>query len=257
MKFGQLMKSTRPNLVISNRYDTWMKDNGNPKYSEEALAFGMEQLTLQATPRDRRGTFSASSLNTCIRRQQFTFLGMPELPPTPRTAAIFQNGTFMHVRWQMAGLTEGFLSAAEVGVGKNDLGLSGTIDGIAHEGSIVEFKSINTFGFTSVAQFGPKEDHLAQAGTYLACTGAENVSFIYEDKNTQEYREFTKTKDELPIKEIAEQADRIQTMTAGKKLAEPLESCIDQEGYRFTGCVYRDRCLAIRGWDQAEEMAAR
>lgn len=253
MKFGSLIKTTRPDLIISNRYDAWMKENSNPTYSQEALDFGREQLMLQSKPRDRRGTFSASSLNTCQRRQQFTFLGMPELPPTPKTAAIFQNGTFMHIRWQMAGITEGFLKAAEVPVGENDLGLSGTMDAIAYEDSVVEFKSINTYGFGGIATFGPKEDHLAQGGTYVACTGAERVTFIYEDKNTQEYKEFVKTADELPIAEIWEQADRIQQMVIDKKLAEPLGSCIDQEGFRYNNCQFKDKCLAIRGWDEAEE----
>lgn len=252
MKFGELLKHNKPGLVISPRHDEWMKSNGNPKYSDAALKFGAEQMALQATPRDRRGTFSASSLNTCYRKQQFTFLGMPELPPTPKTAGIFQNGTFMHIRWQMAGLTEGWLWEGEVPLPENSLNLSGTRDGVAYDGSVVEFKSINTNGFARVNTFGPKEDHLAQVGTYVAAGGHDKAILIYEDKNTQEYKEFVIPAEELPLKEIEMQAHNIQNLTRAEQLHEPLSSCLAKEGYRYTSCPFRDRCLKIHNWDEAK-----
>ena len=255
MKFGTLGKATRPGLVVSPRHDKWMEQNSNPTYTQEALDFGREQLALQAKPRDRRGTYSASSLNTCKRKQQFTFIGLPELAYNAKTAGIFQNGTFMHIRWQMAGLTEGWMARAEVPVPKNDLGLSGTIDGISDESDVIELKSIHTNGFSNVATFGAKEDHIYQAGTYVACTDAERAIFIYEDKNTQEYKEIVLKRSELPIAEITENAQRLWDATDKRKLHEPLSSCEDREGWRYTGCPFRAQCLGIRDWDHAEELA--
>ena len=256
MKFGELIRSSRPDLIISRRYDAWMEKNSNPVYSSSALHFGLSALEAQAAPRDRRGTFSASSLDSCMRKQQFTFLGMPELPPSAKLAAIFQNGTFMHIRWQMAGLTEGWLAAAEVPVPSgNELKLSGTQDGIAYEGSIVEFKSINTNGFSNVATFGPKEAHLAQGATYAACTGAEKVTFIYEDKNTQEYREIVKTREELPIAEVTERASALWESVETESLAEPLHSCTTKTGQQYNSCQFRNVCLSVRGYEHAREVA--
>jgi hypothetical protein len=254
LKFGELIKKTNPGLVVSPRYDAWMTKNANPHYTAEALEHATKELAKQATPRDRRGTFSASSLNTCRRKQQFTFLGMPELPPTAKQAAIFQNGTFMHIRWQMAGISEGWLPQAEVPVPHNEMTLSGTMDGIAYDGTIVEFKSINTNGFSSVNTFGVKEDHLAQGGTYLACTDAEKVSFVYEDKNTQEYKEIVKTRDELPIREIKQQAEELWTETMAHRLYEPLGSCEEKTGFRYTNCPFREQCLKVRDWEHAQEI---
>lgn len=255
MKFGELLKHNKPGLVISPRHDEWMKCNSNPTYSKDALDFGMAQMAAQAVPRDRSGTFSASSLNTCRRKQQFTFLGMPELMPSSKTAGIFQNGTFMHIRWQMAGLTEGWLWEGEVPLPENSLGLSGTRDGVAYDGSVVELKSINTNGFARVNTFGPKEDHLAQAGTYVAAGGHDKAILIYEDKNTQEYKEFVIPAEELPLKEIETQAWEIQDMTKAEQLYEPLSSCLAKEGYRYTSCPFRDRCLKIREWDDVQDQS--
>src|SRR3954462_2316733 len=113
MKFSSLGKyQMDKGLVVSPRHEQWLQVNSDPIYSDEALAFGAKVLIDMGRPRDRRGTISASSAGSCRRKQQFTFLGLPELPPTPKLAQIFQNGTFMHIRWQMAGLTEGWLLAA-------------------------------------------------------------------------------------------------------------------------------------------------
>ena len=66
---------------------------------------------------------SASSLGLLSDdRQEFTWLGWCEMAPSPKTAQIFHNGNFMHLRWQMAGLTAGWLKDAEVPVPANDLG---------------------------------------------------------------------------------------------------------------------------------------
>ena len=256
MKFGEVVKLNKPDLVISARHEAWLKDNANPIYSPQALEFGKRELMKQAFPRDRRGTYSASSLNSCMRRQQFTFLGMPELRPTAKTASIFQNGTFMHIRWQMEGLTEGWLREAEAPLPQNLLHLNGTRDGIAHDGSVVELKSINTNGFSRVNTFGPKEDHLAQVGTYVAATGAHQAVLIYEDKNTQEYREFVVKGEDLPIAAIAERSRTIWDMTRAEQLAEPLEKCIDREGYRYNSCPFRNKCLETRDWDHAREQSS-
>lgn len=250
MKFGDLAKyKVGTDLVISARHDSWMEKNSNPVYSHQALAHASRELA--GKPRDRRGTISGSSLASCMRRQQFTFLGMPELPPTPRTAAIFHTGTFMHIRWQMAGLTEGWLISAEVPIPKNLYRLSGTMDGIAYDQSIVELKSINSNGFRSVNSFGPKEGHLKQGATYALTTGAEKVIFIYEDKDTQEYKEFVRYAEDLPLMDVLETSAKLWDMIDARVLAEPLQDCMAGVGYMYQGCPFRDRCMKVKGWDDA------
>jgi hypothetical protein len=256
VKFGDLAKyKIESDLVVSARHERWLETNSNPVYSEEALDFGREQLALQAKPRDRRGTISASSLGSCRRRQQFTFIGMPELPPSPKTAQIFQNGTFMHIRWQMAGLTEGWLEDAEVPVGNNDYGLSGTQDGIAYDDSVVELKSTNSNGFNRVMTFGPLGGHPFQVGTYVLTTGADKGVLLYENKDTQDWKEFVLTRDDLPLDEIEVANDFLWQAIAGKDLAEPLADCEAKTGYKYTGCPFRKQCLKIRSWEEAEEIA--
>lgn len=256
MKFGELMKVHKPDLVISKRYDAWVQRNSNPVYSEEALTFGREQLAAQASPRDRRGTVSASSSGKCMRRQQFTYLGMPEMAFSAKTSAILQNGTFMHIRWQMAGLTEGFLVEAEVPVPKNNsLRLSGTMDGIAYDGSIVEFKSANSGSFGRVVTFNePLHGHDIQLGTYMMVTGAEKGCLVYENKDTQEYKEIVITADEVQTVMIERKLEAMWQQITIEQLAEPLSAAYENKAPCST-CPFRDNCLKAKSWDHAKEIA--
>lgn len=256
MKFGDLGKyKIDKGLVVSPKHEKWMETNSNPVYSQRALDFGAWALEQQANPRDRRGTISASSLGSCRRRQQFTFLGMPELPPSTKLAGVFQNGTFMHIRWQMAGLTAGWMDNAEVPVGTNPYDLSGTQDGTTTNGEVIELKSTNSNQFNRIMSFGPIEGHTFQVGTYVLVTGAERGVILYENKDTQDYKEFVYDRDELPLQEIKEIAFGVWEKLDAKELAEPLDECEAKTGYRYSGCPFRDNCLKMKSWQQAEEVA--
>lgn len=253
MKFSQLIKHEKPELEISSRHESWLFENGNPEYSPEAIRFLNEQM--RATPRDRRGTVSASSLGSCRRRQIFTFLGMAQLPPSPRTASIFQNGTFTHLRWQMAGLTEGWLSEAEIPIGENKLNLSGTMDGISDSDSVVEFKSINSYGYRGVMQFGVKHEHKMQVGTYMVATGRDKSLVVYENKDTQEFVELVVHLDQEIVDEVAASTETIWGYIEKSELPEPMPKCEERTGVMFNNCPYRGVCLQIRDWEQAVEIS--
>lgn len=255
VRFSELSKyRADTQLVISARHEAWLKDNPNPTYSKRAVKHAEAEFRAQANPRDRRGTVSGSSLGKCKRRQQFTFLGMPELPPSAKTAQIFQNGFFMHLRWQMAGITEGWLAAAEIPVAANPFRLSGTMDGIAYDGSVVEFKSCHTNDFSRVNSFGPLAGHEFQLATYVLTSDAEKGVFIYEDKNTQEFKEIVKYADELPLVEVAEESAKLWDANDARVLIEPLESCMAGER-PYNSCQFKNVCMALKSWEEAENVA--
>jgi hypothetical protein len=174
---------------------------------------------------------------------------MPKLPPTAQSAMRMHNGAMMHLRWQMAGLTEGWLGDAEVPVHSERLGLKGTMDGILFNDAIVELKSINAHGFSRVATFGPLVPHLFQMATYMLCTGRKQGVFIYENKNDQDYREIPVTAEEVPLAEAEIAAGLVWQTITKRELVEPLSKCLDREGWMYNYCPFRDRCLGIRTWE--------
>ena len=72
--------------------------------------------------------------------------------------------------------------------------------------------------------------------------------FIYENKDTQEYKEIVVARSDLPISEARGLSEQMTQANYEQKLAEPLENCIDQKGWKYTSCPFRDRCLEIREW---------
>jgi hypothetical protein len=249
MKFSETLKSTDPQLVVSKRHEAWLADNDHPQYSSLALSFAVKMLS--STDRVRRGTVSASSLGECSRYQQFVYLGMPRLPPTPQAAMRMHNGSMMHLRWQMAGLSEGWLKDAEVPVSHPVLRLTGTMDGVLYDGSILELKSINAHGFSRVTTFGPLVPHLFQMATYMLCTRRTSGVFVYECKDNQEYKEITVSSEDMPLAEVQQAALEVWKKIEGRELVEPLGDCIDQKGWKYNSCPYRDRCLGITSWEEA------
>jgi hypothetical protein len=255
MKFGSLAKTYDRELIISRRHEEWMVGQDNPHYSDEAIAFAQRQFIAERTPRDRTGSVSASSLGKCLRRQQFVFLGFPQKDTSTKTNAIFQNGTFMHIRWQMAGITAGWLKAAEVPVQENEFRLAGTMDGVCYEDSIVDFKSAASHNFNRAMTFGPLFGHEEQIATYVLAQGAEKGILLYENKDTQEYTEIVLPREKLPLETIQIRANLLWESMESKTLVEPLEQAYEKKTPCST-CPFVDFCLSVQSWSQAEEMAA-
>jgi hypothetical protein len=248
MRFAETIKLNASNLAVSRRHDAWLEKEDHPVYSDRALAFAMVQLG--GKDRVRTGTLSASSLGECRRYQQFVYAGMRKLPHDQKNAMKMQNGAFMHLRWQMAGLTEGWLVEAEVPVQSDTFHLQGTMDGIVYDQSILELKSINMNGFSRVQTFGPLVPHLFQMATYMLCTGRERGVFIYECKDNQEYKEIPVGLEDVPLDEAKQRAHGMWESVQAQRLDEPLEKCIDRTGYLYKSCPFRDRCLTIHGWGE-------
>jgi hypothetical protein len=249
VRFSETTKLTAPDLVISRRHEEWVtKNDAHPQYTQSALSFA--QMALNKPDRVRKGTVSASSLGGCAREQQFVYLGLPKLPPEAKAAMRMQNGSFMHLRWQMEGLSEGWLLDAEVPVISNPYKLSGTMDGMLYDGSILELKSINANGFSRIATFGPMLPHLFQMATYALCTGHTRGVFLYENKDTQEYKEIVVGPEDLPMVDVIDKALALWTAIEAQELQQPLEKCIDREGWQYNSCPFRDRCLSIHRWEE-------
>ena len=250
MRFSETIKHVADDLVISRRHEEWLA-NGEPgMYNQRAIDFAQSQLG--KVDRKRQGTISASSLGECERYQQFVYIGMPRLPMDAKSMAKVQNGSFMHLRWQMEGLTEGWLRHAEVAVKSDAYHLMGTMDGINYDGSILELKSINSNGFSRVSTFGPLIPHLYQMATYMLCSGEEKGVFIYENKDTQEYTEIVVDPDDLPMTEMLMKAETMWKATQAEVLSEPLSDCMDKKGWKYNSCPFRDRCLFVYDWDEAK-----
>ena len=222
MKFGERIRAAQTdNLVITKAHEPWAE--AQTRYSHEAIEFAHQQM--QKVDRDRRGTVSASGLKSCARAQSFTFLGMPKRRVTAQQHGIFTNGDMVHLRWQMNGLSQGWLAEAEVPIGENDLRLSGTRDGVMSNGDLLEIKSINANGWSRLQTFGVQEGHVYQVATYGYAADHHRAHVLYENKNTQEYREYIVDITDEVVDDLVKRTETIWGYLDSETLPPVLDAC--------------------------------
>lgn len=246
MKMSQILRDAE--LPITSRHEKWMSTNPNPQYSPEALEFAQLALSHEVGGSRRRSTsYRASGTGGCKRKQQFSALkykGENDIDST--LANIFATGNFLHLKWQMAGLTEGWLKEAEVPMERTEYDFGGTLDGVLWDDSLFEFKSINSRGFAQVNEYGPKKEHIQQTHGYMLLGEFTKVSIVYEDKGTGDWREFRVDRDDNLIEEITQSLVQLNEMKEEKRLPEPLSQCIDKTGYQYRHCPFRNICLETK-----------
>ena len=209
MKLGERIKIVRGENWVISRYEEYLLDR-KPDAEHVALI----QLTSRPQ-RSRVGHWSASSTGTCMRAQQFTFLGMPQRDHKETLLNVFAGGEYMH--------------------------LKGTMDAVLSSGEGLELKSINTWGFGNVCSFGPKPAHRLQVHAYMLATGMESFRVLYEDKNTNLMKEFIVPREEKLIREISEDLEKLAEYSAQRRLVPMLQECKNETG-RFISCPYAPIC---------------
>lgn len=110
------------------------------QWSEVALQFATDALRgTYKHPRHHR--VSPSSMGSpCERELLFGYGGAPKLPFPPANVEKMDEGTFHHLRWQMEGLSAGYMQAAEVWLHSEALRCGGSADAHLSDGSLFELK---------------------------------------------------------------------------------------------------------------------
>jgi hypothetical protein len=235
-------------LVITLRHERWLTENSNPVYSSKALDFAGKVLSNEiGGSRSRNTLFRSSGLGACERHNLYKANKIKGIDTISSDLAnIFATGNFLHLKWQMMGLTEGWLEVAEHPVESKEHSFGGTLDGILHDGSLFEFKTINPRGFSNVCEYGPKKDHILQAHGYMWLADLPAVSFVYEDKGSGDWREFRMKRDDEKIDEVRAIVRRMERHHREETLPEPLSKCIDKEGWQYRSCQFRNICLETK-----------
>lgn len=240
--------------IVTPFYEDYLREHNNMQFSEE-LIDEVIKGDLATPQRDRTKSLSASSLGFCQRAHLYQYFDQPQKKRRTANMPIFHNGTFVHLRWQMILRHQGILREVEVPLSKTHSGilLRGTSDGIGvlpfddateDDQFIFELKSINSYGFKSVMEYGPKKEHLYQFHAYMWMADIDRYSIVYEDKNTQDYIEYTGRLDEAILKDVLKEVSELSDAVSTPEDAFPdmLDDCKFKSGYTYKGCPFRDVC---------------
>lgn len=248
MKLSEIIRAVQTDLPITMRHERWLAANPNPVYSKDALEFAARALSGDFQFR-KRELFRSSSTGMCERRRIFAAMGVAEPERIDaKLANIFQTGNMLHLKWQLAGLTEGWLADAEIAVDHPDLRFSGTLDGILHDGSGFEFKTINSYGHTFTWK-EPKPLHVRQVHAYMVLKPEiEQFSVIYENKDTAEWREMRVQRDPVIYRSVQRELHNLNEMYDERKLPDPLDECRTRTGSTYRNCPFHEVCLSVKKW---------
>jgi hypothetical protein len=251
---GLVRKLRRPGLVTPV-YEEWLlRSNGNPVFSQETV--DRLNIEMMKPPRVRSGSFSASAQTTCHRAQVFGVLGAPAKPLVDTTLTrIFIDGQWRHLAWQAAGLESGFLTRIEVPTKLHRpsdglLVARGTLDGVNDPMAFgFELKGIRSLSWVDE---GPLPPHQRQVAVYFAAMPTlERFSIVYDEKGSQEYREFVVERDEAPIAEALEDLETLDGYRIRRELPPILKECEQGASPTFRRCAYSGICLGYESYDQA------
>ena len=250
---ADLINASNNDLPVTMRHERWLLEGS--KVSKQAAKTAQKILSGElGSARTREPLYRASSLGYCLRRQVFSRIAtkaglVKKEPQDGKLANIFLTGNFLHLKWQMAGLSAGYMSDVEVPVDRPEMGYGGTMDARLFDGSGFEYKSINSRGYAMVTdRRQPTDQHLRQVHAYMILAEIDEFSVVYEDKNTQEWKEFRVGRDIQTEDSVRQEMRLLTDAYLQKRLPEVLPDCVKKIGNEYRNCPFREVCLKIKEW---------
>ncbi len=133
--------------------------------------------------------FYVSDAGRCPRAIWFSLKKYPKKPTDPRFMRVFEHGNHTHMRIMSVLFSLGLVNAVEVTIPENEIihGRADAVISIHGEPHVVEVKSVNSIKFKKGE---PDADHIKQLQLYLHFFKIKKGILLYENKDTQELKEY-------------------------------------------------------------------
>ncbi|HEB01496.1 MAG TPA: Dna2/Cas4 domain-containing protein [Candidatus Portnoybacteria bacterium] len=186
--------------------------------------------------------FYITDAGKCPRQVYFKFKKAPKKDLDAKTLRIFDHGNYTHLRIMGTLFSLGLVQGSEITIPKQEIinGRADAIISLDNKPYVIEIKTASSYKFDSLTQ--PESDHLGQIQLYLHFFNIKDGILIYENKNTQELKEFSIKYDQKLVEELLENF---------KKLKEKIDNNIipekptGLEPWRCNYCVYRKECNKV------------
>lgn len=242
--FQEAQRGDGGKLFVTQPHTEWLeRPEQEQVYSEEAITF-LGDVLRKKFKHERPGRFSPSAIGECHRRVVFGYAGAPQLPPDIDNQEMMDHGTISHLKWQLEGLTMGYMTEAEVWVHDEELLSGGSMDADLHDGSIFELKTAGMFVYNKIVldQRAPKWENLLQVHNYFLLSGADWASVVYEDRSSGQFHEFRVARDPKIEKEVLRRLRSYKSYVEEDELPPMLEMCEQRMGATYRRCPYRKVC---------------
>lgn len=192
--------------------------------------------------KEREDKFYVTDAGKCSRAVYFEFKKYPRKEIEARILRIFDNGDYTHMRIMNVLFSSGVVRAVEIKIPPQDI-ISGRADAIIEIEAklyILEIKSCSHYKFEKLSR--PESDHIKQVQLYLHYFKIPQGIIIYEDKNTQNLKEFVLKYDPELVQNILKDFEILREQIKQNVLPDIPK---DIEIWRCQYCEYRDECQKI------------
>lgn len=248
------------NLVITGPHSNWMEMLEHEKRPNKAALLHAIKALMGGYKHERTGRFSPSAIGNpfvpCNRAVLFGYAGAPQVAPDIEAQEMMDHGSIDHIKWQMEGLTMGYLKEPEVWVFDQDLLTGGSMDGLLEDDSIFELKTANTFAYNSVVRnMEVKYETLIQLGIYMLLSDKDWGSVVYENRGGGEFHEFRVARSAKIEKEVMRRLRLLKAYLEADELPAMLEGCEHRTSQAYKMCGYRKVCPLLKSVSQAQLLA--
>lgn len=196
--------------------------------------------------RARGDHFYITDAGKCPRQIFFKFKKAPRAEMEPRIMRIFDVGDYTHMRLMSVLFSLGIVRAAEVKIPPQEI-ISGRADAIIGlEGGkpyVVDFKSISSYGFKSLEK--PKPEHVKQIQLYLHYFKVPQGILLYENKNSQELKEFQITYDPALVEKLLEDFKTLKEQIGKDTIPLIPPELKDWPKWPCQYCEYKELCQRV------------
>lgn len=234
-------------LIVTGPHYDWMELTDPERIPSEKALVHMIKVMLQQYKHPRKHRFSPSSMGECARRLVFGWAGMPQIPSDPELDEMAGHGNTAHLRWQVEGLTLGYMKEAEVWVEDKDLMSGGSMDGRLVDDSIFELKTKapGVYNRVVIDNRIPIYENLLQVHNYFLLSGADWASVVYEDRAYGNFHEFRIARDSKLEREVIRRLNSYRRYVEDDLLPPVLADCELRMGKVYKQCPYRKDCLVL------------
>lgn len=241
-------------LIVTGPHYDWMERLEIDKVPSPKAIAHVIRVHLRHYKRPRAGRFSASAMGGCRRATVFGFANAPQVKTESAGEEIFAQGTEAHIRWQIEGLTMGYMKDAEVWVEDKDLRVGGSMDAQLHNDDVFELKSgaPTVFRRIVVDAMWPDGKHIAQADTYMLLKDVPNASIVYEDRGYGDFHEFRVPRDARRERNIVRELRTLNRYVDEDDLPPMLDDCELRLGKTYRQCFFRKICPKVHTVSEAQ-----
>jgi len=182
--------------------------------------------------------FYITDAGKCPRAIYFQFKKVPKKAFDARVLRIFDHGDYTHLRIISVLFSLGLVKGTEIDIPNKELvhGRADAIINIDNEPHVVEIKSINSAAFNRLET--ADGDHIKQIQLYLYFFKIKKGTIIYENKNTQELKEFSVEYNENLVRDLLEKFHILKAQIDSNIVPDVTQ--VDE--WRCKYCPYSEEC---------------